>query len=69
MTEEQLARCKAFLDYFSVDYSGDVVYMTSGGNSVICNPNSQWKDFGGYSINSIARAVAEQLNKKVEYRD
>lgn len=28
-------------------------------------PNTQWKDFLGHSINGVARAVAEELGKEV----
>ena len=68
--KEYLEECKRFLDYFSVDYTGDTVILTDGGNSCIMNPNSQWSElFGGYSINSVARYVAEKLGKKVKYID
>lgn len=67
--EEFLQKCLEFLDYFKVDYSGDVMFMDSGGNSCIVNPKSQFAElFGGYSINSITRYVAEKLGKKVEYK-
>ena len=69
MTDEQLERCKKFLDYFGVDYSADIIYLTDGGNSCILNPNTEWKDFLGYSINSIAQAVAEKLNKKIQWKN
>ena len=66
--EEFLQKCLEFLDYFSVDYKGDKIILTSGGNSCIMNPKSQFSElFGGNSINSVARYVAEKLNKKVEY--
>jgi len=67
MTDEELIRCKAFLDYFNVDYSKKTILLTSGGNSCIMNPNTEWKEFLGCSINSIAEAVAKKLNKKVKY--
>ena len=68
MTDIELKRCKEFLDYFDVEYSGDILYLTDGGNSCIMNPNTQWKDFLGYSINSITIAVAKELNKKVMWK-
>jgi hypothetical protein len=67
MTDEELERCKAFLDYFSVDYSKDVIYLTSGGNSCIMNPKTQWVEFLGCSINGVAEAVAKKMNKKIKW--
>ena len=71
LTEDEfLEKCLEFLDYFGVNYNEDTIILTSGGNSCIMNPNSQWSElFGGYSINSVAQYVAEKLNKKVKYVD
>jgi hypothetical protein len=66
--EEFLEKCKELLDYFHVDYSGDIVKLTDGGNSCIMNSKSQFAElFIGYSINSVARYVAEKMNKKIVY--
>jgi hypothetical protein len=65
MTDEELIRCKEFLDYFDVDYSGDIIYLTDGGNSCVMNPNTKWEEFLGCSINNIAEAVAKKLGKKI----
>ena len=66
--EEFLIKCLEFLDYFSVDYSKDVIELTDGGNSCIMNPKSQFYElFGGYSINSVAQYVAKNLGKKAIY--
>jgi hypothetical protein len=67
MTDEELKRCKEFLDYFDVDYNIDVIELTSGGNSCIMNPKTEWQEFLGCSINSVAEAVAKKLNKKTIY--
>ena len=69
MHEEQyIEECKKFLDYFDVDYSGDTILLTDGGNSCIMNPKSQWDElFGGHSINGVAQYVAEKMNKKTEW--
>lgn len=71
MTKEKyLKECLKFLDYFDVDYSGDTIKLTDGGNSVVCNPKSKFaKLFGGYSINSVAEFVAEELGKKTIWVD
>jgi hypothetical protein len=69
MTEQQLKRCKEFLDHHNVNYNDDIILLTNGGNSCIMNPNCEWKDFLGYSINSVAQAVADELNKKVMWDD
>ena len=65
MTEDELIRCKKFLDYFDVEYDSDIIYLTDGGNSCIMNPNTEWKEFLGYSVNSVAEAVAKKLNKTI----
>lgn len=62
--KEYLEECKKLLDYLDVDYSGDTIYLTDWGNSVIMNPNTQFKEFLGYSINSVARFVADEMGKK-----
>ena len=64
MTDDELIRCKAFLDYFRVNYDGEAIKLTDGGNSCIMNPNTEWKEFLGCSINSVAEAVARKLGKK-----
>ena len=69
MTDKELKQCKEFLDYFGVNYNDDVIKLTSGGNSCIMNPDTQWKDFLGYSINGVATAVAKELGKKTIYID
>lgn len=69
MTDKELKRCKKFLDFFGVKYDGDVIYLTDGGNSVILNPKTKWKEFLGYSINEVAEAVAKKLGKKTEWLD
>ena len=69
MPEETLNRFKEFLDYFHVDYSSDVITLDSGCNSVVMNPKTQWKDFLGYSIASVAEAVAAKLGKKIIWKD
>lgn len=38
-----------------------------GGNSIIANPNTEWKEFLGYSINSVAEAYAKAVNKPTEW--
>ena len=68
MTDDELVRCKEFLDYFNVDYNGETIILTDGGNSCIMNPNTKWNDFLGVSINGVASAVALKLNKKMRYQ-
>lgn len=69
MNKDDLKRCKAFLDYFNINYSGDKIMLNSGGNSIIMNPNTEWKDFLGHSINGVAEAVAEEIGIKTEWED
>jgi hypothetical protein len=69
MTYEELIRCKEFLDYLGISYTGNTIYLTDGGNSIVANPKTEWKEFLGCSINSIAEAVAKELNKKAVYID
>jgi hypothetical protein len=66
--DEFLKKCLEFLDHFDIDYKGDYIELSDGGNSCIANPKSQFAElFGGYSINSIARYVAKKLNKKTKW--
>lgn len=67
MTESELKECIEFLNYFSVRIDLDYIALTDGGNSCIMNPNTKWKRFLGYSINSVAIAVAKELNKPTKY--
>ena len=67
--EAFLEECKKLLDYFGVDYSAEILKMTDGGNSCIMNKTSQFYElFGGLSINSVIKYVAEQLGKKCYYQ-
>ncbi len=66
--EEYLEKCKDALDIFGIKYDSDIIYLTDGGNSCIMNPTSNlYELFGGYSINSIAAFVAQELGKKTEW--
>ena len=67
MTDKELKRAKEFLDYFSVDYKGDTIYLTDGGNSCIMNMKTQWQEFLGASVNGVAEAVAKKLNKPTKW--
>ena len=67
MTDKELKDCKDFLDNFGVDYTGDYIELTSGGNSCIMNPNTKWKEFLGCSVNSVSEAVAKKLEKKTKW--
>lgn len=68
--EEFMKECYRFLDYFGVDYKGKILYMDSGGNSIVCKANGHFdKVFVGKSINSVTRYVAEKLGKEIEYID
>ena len=71
LTKEQyLKECLKLLDYFHKDYSGDTILCHSGDYSIICNPKSKfYKLFAGYSIYGVCKFVAQELNKKVEFRD
>jgi len=66
MTEkdkEWLKRAEAFLDEMGVEYEGEVIVLTDGGNSVVCNMETEWQEFLGCSVNEVARAVAKRLRK------
>lgn len=45
-----------------------VIYLTDGGNGIVLNPDTEWKEFLGYSVNSITEIVAKEMNKKIKYR-
>lgn len=59
--------CLVFLDHFGVDYSKEVIELTSGGNSCIMVATEWAKSFPGVSINSVAIYVAEKMDKKTVY--
>jgi len=67
VSKKELKRAKEFLDFFSVDYKGDVIYLTDGGNSCIMNMKTEWQEFLGASVNGVAEAVAKKLNKTVKW--
>lgn len=67
MNTEELSRFKQCLEYFGVDTEREKILLTSGGNSVILNKNSEYSDFLGCSINSIAEAYADQVGKEKEW--
>jgi hypothetical protein len=69
LTSRELKRCIEFLSYFGVNIDKDEIVLTDGGNSVIMNPNSEWGDFGGHSINGVAETVARELGKKTRWVD
>ena len=69
MTDKELERCKDFLKNFGVDYDGDYIELTSGGNSCIMNKKTKWKEFLGASVNSVAEAVAKKLGKKTKWEN
>ena len=68
MTDQELVRAKEFLDYFDVDYKGDVVFINDGGNSCVMNMETQWQEFLGASINGVAISVAKKLGKEVKQK-
>ena len=67
MTDKELKRCKEFLDYFNVKIDEEFIYVHEGDTSVIMNPNTEWKEFLGHSILSVAEAVAKELNLKLKW--
>ena len=67
MTDEELVRASAFLEYMRVPIDGDFIELTDGGNSCVMNPNTEWKEFLGHSINGVAEAVARKLDKPVKW--
>ena len=50
-----------------VPIDGDFIELTDGGNGCVLNPNTEWKEFLGHSINGVAEAVARKLNKPVKW--
>ena len=67
MTDNELKKCKEFLDFYGVDYNANPIVLTDGGNSCIVT-GDKWKEFIGFSVNSVAKAVAKKLNKKSVYK-
>lgn len=67
MQSDELERCIEFVEYFGVKIDDEFVYVHDGHTSLILNPNTQWKDFLGYSILQVAEAVAKEMNKKLKW--
>jgi len=68
--EEFLKDCLEFLDHWNIDHKKKVMYLTSGGNSVIMKASKPiFEKFVGYSINSITEFVAKELGKKLKYKE
>lgn len=67
MNKKTLKRHKAFLKYFGIPTDKEVIYLTDGGNSVIANTDTKWKEFLGYSINSVSERYAKAVNKPTEW--
>lgn len=62
-------RSLEFLKFFSRSPQNGAIYLSSGDNSIICNPNTEWTEFLGYSIGQIAGYVAEKQGINIEYLD
>jgi len=69
MTKRELKRCKAFLKFFAVPIDKDYIPLTDGGNSCIMNMKTKWQEFLGYSINSVAEAVAREMGKPTKWTE
>lgn len=69
MTVEELNRCKEFITYFGAKIEPDKILVHDGHTSIVCNPDTEWKDFLGCSILSIAEVVADELSIKTEWRE
>ena len=67
MKEEELKRCLEFLEYFGAKKDKEFIYVNDGHTSIICNPNTDWKDFLGHSILEVADAVAKELKLKIKW--
>lgn len=67
MNEDEKKRFEEVLNYFQVKTNTDIIYLTDGGNSVICNPDTQFQDFLGYSINFIAETYAREVGKETKW--
>ncbi|MBC8428163.1 MAG: hypothetical protein H8D94_01695 [Candidatus Pelagibacter sp.] len=69
MEKKLLNRYKAFLDEMGIDISKDTLPLTNGGNSVVCNMETEWQECLGMSINEVTRIVAKELDKEVKWED
>lgn len=60
-------RLEQFLIYFQVDITKPFIELSGGNGSLILNPDTEWKEFLGYSINDVARAYANLVDKPTKY--
>jgi len=65
--EEELKRCLGFLEYFGVKKDKEFIYVNDVHTSIICNPNTEWKDFLGHSILEVVEAVGKELQLKIKW--
>lgn len=65
----EIKRIEEFLTYFDKDISKDVIECHSGDLSVICNTDTEWKEFIGMSIYSVVRLYCEFSGKSLHYLD
>ena len=67
MTKQELKRCIDFIKYFGVRIDDRFIYVHDGHTSIICNPDTEWKDFLGHSILDVAESVAKELKIKLKW--
>ena len=69
MTDTELKKALKVLDILRKDYSKDTIWLSSGDNSIICNPKFEPKEFQGCSVCGIVEAVAKKMGKTVKWID
>ncbi len=67
MNKHLLHRYMLFLQYMGIDIDEDTLPLTNGGNSVVCNNDTKFKECLGMSVNEVTRIVAKELGKEVKW--
>lgn len=63
----EIKRLEEFLVNFGKDIAEDVIECDSGDLSIICNPDTEWKEFIGMSIFSVVKYYCEKNGKTYKY--
>lgn len=65
----RIERLEKFLNFFGVEFDDDNVYCNTGDLSIICNPETEWTDFLGRSIYSVAGQFANMTGRLLVYEN
>lgn len=65
----EIKRIEEFLVNFGKDITKNVIECHSGDLSIICNPDTEWKEFMGCSVFGVVKHYCELSGKTCHYLD